>query len=312
MTSGYLRIGEFSQRVGVSAERLRAWEKRYGLLEPERSVGGFRLYSDADLARVHRMLVHLRRGASAAEAAQLAREDPASVVSESAAEPAARLAPRAARLRERLEHFDDVGAHAALDELLATFSLETTLRDVVMPCLAELGHRWEVGDISVGQEHFASNLLRGRLLSLAQGWGQGTGPRAVLAAPPGELHDLGLVVCGLALARQGMRVVFLGADCPIDTLMSAVQTVRPALVLLAAADRTLFQTARDPLRDLSDEVPLYVAGAGATPEVAGELGAAYVGDDPVGAAARLAGLAMAPQPAERGRPTSRTRPRREP
>ena len=55
-------------------------------------------------------------------------------------------------------------------------SLETVLRDVVLPYLRELGERWERGDATVAQEHFASNLLRGRLLGLARGWGQGTGP----------------------------------------------------------------------------------------------------------------------------------------
>jgi DNA-binding transcriptional MerR regulator len=294
MGAGYLRIGEFSQRVGVSAERLRAWEKRYGLLTPERSAGGFRLYSDADVARVQRMLAHLQRGASAAEAARLAWEAP--VALEAVTEGAPPLDRGVSRLRERLERFDDAGAHAVLDELLATFALGTVLRAVVLPCLVELGERWQSGEVSVGQEHFASNLLRGRLLSLAQGWGQGSGPRAVLAAPPGEQHDLGLIACGLALSRQGLRIVFLGADCPIDTLISTVRTVRPGLVLLSAVNPASFDAVRGALGELRSEVPLYVGAAGASQQLADELGATYVDADPVTVAIELASSLAAPSP----------------
>jgi DNA-binding transcriptional MerR regulator len=277
----------------VSAERLRAWEKRYGLLTPERSAGGFRLYSDADVARVQRMLAHLQRGASAAEAARLAWEAPAP---EAVTEVAPPLDRGVSRLRERMERFDDAGVHAVLDELLATFALETVLRAVVLPCLAELGERWQSGEVSVCQEHFASNLLRGRLLSLAQGWGQGSGPRAVLAAPPGEQHDLGLIACGLALSRQGLRIVFLGADCPIDTLITTVRTVRPALALLSAVNPASFDAVRGALGELRSEVPLYVGAAGASQQLADELGATYVDADPVSVAIQLASSVAAPSP----------------
>lgn len=286
MDAGYLRIGEFSQRVGVSPERLRAWEKRYRLLSPDRSTGGFRLYSDADAARVERMLVHLERGASAAEAARLAWERP--VVAEPPTGGPVRLDQEVRRLRERLEAFDDAGAHAVLDELIATFALETVLRDVILPYLVELGERWRSGEVTVGQEHFASNLLRARLLSLAQGWGQGAGPRVVLAAPPGEQHDLGLIVCGLVLSRQGLRVVFLGADSPIETLITTVRTVRPALVLLSTVNPASLDAVRDALRELSAQVPLYMGAGGASRQLADGLGATYVDGDPVSVAIELA------------------------
>jgi DNA-binding transcriptional MerR regulator/methylmalonyl-CoA mutase cobalamin-binding subunit len=289
MDGGYLHIGEFSQRVGVSPERLRAWERRYGMLAPDRSQGGFRLYSDADVARVQRMLAHLERGASAAEAARLAWSAPTAVEAPTAAGPLA-LNREVDRLRQRLETFDDAGTHAVLDELLATFALETVLRDVILPYLVDLGERWRTGEVSVGQEHFASNLLRARLLSLARGWGQGAGPRVVLAAPPGEQHDLGLIICGLVLSRQGLRVVFLGADSPIDTLITTVRTVRPVLVLLSAINPAAFDAVRDALRELSAQVPLYLGAAGASRQLADDLGGTYIEGDPVTVALELARL----------------------
>lgn len=89
-----------------------------------------------------------------------------------------------------LDRLDEHSTHTTLDRLLATFTLQTVLRDVVLPYLHELGDRWERGEAGVAQEHFASNLPRGRLLNPARSWGAGAGPRAVLACAPGEHHDL--------------------------------------------------------------------------------------------------------------------------
>src|SRR5215210_3404857 len=172
-SSGRLRIGELSRRVGVSAELLRAWERRYGLLAPTRTAGGFRLYGDRDERRVRSMLGHLDAGVSAAEGARLALLEPdfAPVLADAADGPVLRAV--AHQLRQALDVFDEPGAHAALDRLLSAFALETVLRDAVLPYLKELGERWQRGEASVAQEHFASTLVRGRLLGLARGWGSG-------------------------------------------------------------------------------------------------------------------------------------------
>ncbi len=90
-----------------------------------------------------------------------------------------------------------------LDRLLADLSLPAVLRDVVLPYLADLGGRWQRGRASIAMEHFASNVIRGRLAGLACGWGSGHGPQALLACPPGELHDMALMAFGIALNRQG-------------------------------------------------------------------------------------------------------------
>ncbi len=217
--SPVLRIGELSRRAGVSDHVLRAWESRYGLLQPVRSAGGFRLYSEADALRVRRMQAHLARGLSAAEAAQAvlgedsgAGADPGRAAGPHRAPPAA--GELSGDLRQALDAFDEPAAQAVLDRLVSDLSLTAVLRDVVLPYLAELGERWERGTASVAQEHFATNVIRGRLAGLARGWGNGHGPRAVLACPPGELHDLALMVFGIVLHRSGWRIDYLGMRHP--------------------------------------------------------------------------------------------------
>jgi methanogenic corrinoid protein MtbC1 len=154
--------------------------------------------------------------------------------------------------------------------------------------LRELGERWERGEASIAQEHFASQVVRGRLLGLARGWDRGAGPRAVLACMPGEQHDLGLIAFGLALRDRGWRIVFLGPDTPLDTLTDAADALRPDAVVLAATTPAHFERGRDALRAIARTLPVHVAGAGATPEVAAAAGARLLGPDPIAAAERLA------------------------
>lgn len=283
----HLRIGELSRRTGVAPELLRAWERRYGLLRPARSAGGFRLYSEVDERRVELMRSHLHGGLAAAEAAQRA------VAEAGSTEPAAQngsaeLEDAARSLRWALDSFAEAEGQAALDRLFGAFTIETVLRDVVIPYLSELGERWASGEVSVAQEHFASNVLRGRLLSLARGWDGGDGPRALLACAPGELHDLGLIAFGLALRRRGWRITFLGPDTPTDTLVDTAQRLEPALVVVSSTARRKLTPLVDILGRLRRNTRVAIAGAGATRSLADGAQVELLDTDPVRAAAALA------------------------
>ena len=289
-SNGYLRIGELARRTGVSPEVLRAWELRYGLLDPDRSPGGFRLYSDADERRVRTVRELIAAGVSAGDAARRALDDSG----------AARPGPledggavHALRhdLRSGLEGFDGERAHRALDRLLAALSIDAVLEDVVLPYLHELGDRWEAGQVSVAQEHFASNLLRGRLLGLARDWDATTGQCLVLACPPGERHDLPLIVFGIVAGRRGWRVTFLGGDTPFDTLERTARTERAALVVLSVSTPDVIERHPDALRHLASVAP-FAIGGNADPERVRELGGAPLEGDPVDAARTLSSRAL--------------------
>jgi MerR family transcriptional regulator, light-induced transcriptional regulator len=288
-SSPLLRIGELSRRLGVSDHVLRAWEGRYGLLQPVRSAGGFRLYSEADALRVRRMQAHLADGLSAAEAAravlgQDSRADGRAAGTDRVPTTESELS---VALRQALDAFDEPAAQAVLDRLLSDLSLTAVLRDVVLPYLTELGERWERGTASVAQEHFATNVIRGRLAGLARGWGNGHGPRAVLACPPGELHDLALMVFGIVLHRSGWRIDYLGMNTPVAELTRTVDARHPALVVLAATLPETLGPLAAQLTALAKRAPLALAGAGATPEIASTVGARLLTGDPVTAAENI-------------------------
>jgi DNA-binding transcriptional MerR regulator len=280
---GRIRIGELSRRIGISADRLRTWERRYELLRPERSEGGYRLYSEADERRVALMQEQLARGLSPAEAARVAL-----VMDEMNHAPAGSgLDDLVAALGNALERYDNGAAQAALDAMFAQFSAETVIREALMPYLRRLGESWECGEIGVDQEHHASNVIAGRLLGLARGWDLGGGPRALLACPPDELHELGLISFGIALRARGWRITYLGADTPVESLAAAAAAIEPDAVVVSAVSALRFSPHVKALRVLTRHAPLFLAGAGASAELCRRAGAELLEGDPVTAAGVL-------------------------
>lgn len=279
-----LRIGELSRRVGVNASVLRAWESRYGLITPFRSKAGYRLYSAADERRIHQMSQYLTAGVSPAQAAATVlrgdRVDPDRPASGGPA-------PTAGLLSRSLDDLDESGAQAALDRLFADYTIESVIDDALMPYLRKLGERWHDGRVSVAQEHFASNLIRGRLAGLARGWGAGRGPIAVLACPAGERHDLALLAFGVALQRLGWRIHYLGADTPLAEVARVAEQLPARMVVLAATAAERFEMLAPALRELSQSVPLVLAGAGATSAIAADAGATVSSLSPAAAARTL-------------------------
>jgi methanogenic corrinoid protein MtbC1 len=265
----------------VSVELLRAWERRYGLLRPSRSSGGLRLYATADVERVRLMQQHLADGLAAAEAAAAAAR------AQDAPPPAVSWEALREELSDALDGFDEPRAQAVLDRLLAVTTLETLLGEVVLPYLRALGERWAAGDATVAEEHFATAVLRGRLLGIARGWGVGMGPAAVLAGLPGEHHDLGLIAFGLALRAHGWRIVYLGPDAPIDTVEDACRRVEPHLVVLSAVTAERVQPVADDLRTLAAHRRVALGGAAAASGVLDADGMLLLGGDPIAEAARL-------------------------
>jgi methanogenic corrinoid protein MtbC1 len=271
----------------VSADTLRVWERRYDLLQPARSQGGFRLYGSVDEQRVRAMKMLIDSGVAAAEAARHAL----------AAGPAERTPPAAAdaggRLRAALERFDEAEANSILDDAIAALTVEAVTDRLVLPVMREIGKRWESGEIGVAQEHFATEVVRSRLLALARNWGAGSGPLALLACPPGERHDVGLLSFGVALRARGWRVTHLGPDTPIETIAHAAENLRPDAIVLATLSARPLEDSATELAALSRGNRVLIGGEAAG-EMAPRLGAEPLEPDPVEAARRLAAAGQGP------------------
>ena len=292
-----VRIGELARRAGLPPATLRAWERRYGIVDPQRTESGYRLYSRRDEQRLKRMLTLITEGLAPAEAA-------ARVLAANGGEPAGSAVglppgtdppvasePAAAmreRLRDELLAFDELAAQRTIDQAVAAYSTEGLLRELILPVMREIGAMWHAGEATVGQEHFASGIVRARILPLARGWSAGEGPLAILACPPGEQHDLGLISFGLLMRERGWRLAFFGADTPAPELAVATSEMDADVVVFATVSAPWGAGARADVAELARRVPVLVGGPGASRLSARELGIELLPEDLVEAADRLA------------------------
>jgi MerR family transcriptional regulator, light-induced transcriptional regulator len=192
------------------------------------------------------------------------------------------------QLAAAFRDLDEERAEEVLDGCFEALALEEALRDVVVPLMHGVGEDWASGALSVAQEHFATQVVRGRLTVVSRGWSRGEGRVAWLACPPGELHDLPLFAFGIVLHQRGWRIRFFGAHTPVHDLIAVARVFPPDLVVLAATTPHRFAARRWELTRLAQTAPLALAGEGATWHFAEAVGAELLTGDPVTAAQHVA------------------------
>ncbi len=255
------RIGEVARRTGVSVATLRAWERRYDLLDPDRTDGGHRLYADADVHRVEAMQQRLAQGWSASAAARDVRSAVATrapAIDTGTSSPAAALTDE---LEAALDAFDAGRADLALDDAFARLSLPAALDEVIMPAMRWVGDGWQDDPRVIAREHVATNAIRPRLLRLLRTATPVAGHVCVAATPEDEEHDLGLLAASAVAAISGWRVHFLGSRTPRAALERACSELRPEIVMVAATYADRATTFLDDPLDIG-EASLVVGGAG--------------------------------------------------
>jgi len=295
---GVYTVGEVEERTGVPAASLRQWERRYGFPDPERSESGYRYYSEADLELIRRMRDLVADGVPPSRAAVMVREG---APVGSTARPADDLARE---LGDALIALDAERSERVLGEAVALHPLETVLLDVIGPAMVRIGDLWHAGEVSVATEHFASNLVQGRLRGLLRlQQGQARGRRVVVACAPGERHEIGALVLAILLGRAGFDPVYLGSDTPVPDLAALVREEEAEAVLLSATSREAaagLRAERATLRELPALLVLGGAAFAREPELAAEVGGVFLGNDARKAVRELGALLAKRRPAADG------------
>lgn len=251
-----LRIGEVARRTGVAVSTLRAWERRYELLEPQRTEGGHRLYSDDDVQRVRRMQGLIDDGWPASAAAREVRSTPSPVtrlttISGEGTGPADELREL---LQQAFDQFDAAATDRVLDDTFARLDAGAALDRVILPALRWVGEGWEDDPRVIAREHFASNAIRPRLLRILRTTPAVAGQVAMAAAPETEEHDLSLLAASAVLTVSGWRVHFLGARTPSRALTRFADELQPRVVLIGALTRPPAEAFLDDLPDLDGAI----------------------------------------------------------
>jgi DNA-binding transcriptional MerR regulator len=307
-------LGVVIQETGLKPDTLRAWERRYSLPRPQRSPGGHRLYSQHDIDTIKWLIARQEEGLSIGNAVDLwdrleAEGREPLRMSEYAA-PEAPAAPALAavggtiaELREAWVSaclaFDKQRAEGTLTQAFALYPPETVCFEVLQEGLAYIGEGWYRSEVTVQQEHFASELAMRRLEGLMAAVPAPTRAGHILAAcPPDEEHTLGLLLLTLLLRRRGWDVLYLGADVPVESLETAT---KGGLQLAVSAAQQLHTAAAllDMARLLQEEgIPLAFGGGifNRLPSLAARIPGHFLGERSEAAPQIVERLLMSPRP----------------
>jgi MerR family transcriptional regulator, light-induced transcriptional regulator len=235
------------KETGITADTLRAWERRYGLPMPERTPGRHRLYSHYDIETVKWLMARQAQGLSISHAVEMWKDqiasgaDPlAAAVSTTSSQPI-HLAPETSLDVIRSHwlaaclNFDEADAEQALNQAFAIFPLEAVCTEVLQRGLAEIGMQWYENKSSVQQEHFASALAMRRLDALVSAAPAPTREQTILVGcPADEWHTFTPLLLTLRLRRRGFNVIYLGANVPETQFVETISTIGADLTVLVA------------------------------------------------------------------------------
>lgn len=285
------RIHVVAQRVGLSESLIRAWERRYRIVEPRRTPSGYRAYSERDLELLRRVKQLTDEGMAIGDVRALLpglRREVDVGPTQVGAPPgdiAAQFAAWRASLVGAGRSNDQARAEEILDEALRAHASLEVYRSLMVPALVQVGDLWHSGELSVAQEHLVTHAVRGKLLSLVDGVPRASRGHVLCACLPEEDHDIGLLGVALRFRLARFRVTFLGQRAPLDDVLSLASSVAPSHLALSAR----LDPSRAPhrvellrlVRRLPPSTKLLLGGRGFEQrlDLVGELGGTLVRDD---------------------------------
>lgn len=284
-------IGVVVKRTGIAAEVLRAWERRYNAVVPQRTDTGRRLYSDLDVARLVLMKRAVDAGRRISDVARLSEADLSDLVREdrdaAPVGPPPRTAPAApGSIAEQVEQcmaavedLDHHGLEKALSTASVTLSPARLRQELIVPLMRRIGDRWRDGTLRIVHEHMATAIVRSFLESLRGVLVPPHAPVLVVTTPAGQLHELGALLAANTAAEAGWDAVYLGPSLPADEI-AAVSRAKNARALLLSMvypghDPHVHEELRRLRRLVGDDMPILVGGDAAESyaETIDEIGA---------------------------------------
>jgi methanogenic corrinoid protein MtbC1 len=254
-------IKQVADLTGLTAERLRAWERRYAVVRPVRRANGYRTYTTRQVALLRVFAQLIEDGARIGDLID---------------EPMGRITTRAARRRsdhpvvgpllDAIRILDRRALETLVAQELSRRGIAGFAEEVALPLAQIVGDEWALGTVSIAAEHLASEVVVHALKGALNG-GDADAPTIVAACGPGDRHEWG-ILAALARARaQGWRIHYLGPDLPVAQAVEACWRLRPDVLAIAVSDAGLCAAARPELvrglRALPDGTIALVAGAGA-------------------------------------------------
>ena len=261
-----LPIRTVANLTGINPVTLRAWERRYNLITPQRTPKGHRLYTEDDVELIKQVLELLDQGISISQVKPLLEQTPSQLQETPFAETGDVWKSYQQKMLHAVEIFDEHVLDSTYNDALSLYPVDVVNQRLVSPLLRIIGERWKERDTGIAEEHFFSVYLRNKLGARIHHLNQrSNGQLLILACLPGEYHEIGLLLFALATVNFGYRVLILGSNTPLDQLPKVLQQRSCAGIVLSGSARPargLFETELPELVKKS-AIPVFVGGKSA-------------------------------------------------
>ena len=238
LTPASFSIQAAAERTGLSPHVIRAWERRYRAITPERSAGKHRLYSETEIERLALLHRAVRSGHSIGKIASLSTDKLSALATNRSDWPMRGPNDSAALFRSdalvATKRFDGPALEAAFKRALLSLGQQGLVRQTIAPLAEEIGEQWRTGELSAAHEHFFTASVKVFLGNLTKQFAMPlNAPRVIVATPAGQLHELGAVMAASTAANLGWRSIYLGPSLPAHEIAGAALSNEAAAVALS-------------------------------------------------------------------------------
>jgi DNA-binding transcriptional MerR regulator len=226
---GSYSIKDLERLSGIKAHTIRIWEKRYGLIDPERTITNIRTYSDSELKKILNISILNRNGLKISKIAQLSISEIATLVNK-LTEDTKDENSQFESLYIAMIDLDENLFDKIISRAIIQMGFEQMVLDILYPFFKRIGIMWQTGTITPAQEHFISNLVRQKLIVAIDSIVTSDNIDSktfILYLPEKELHELGLLFMHYILKKRGQKVIYLGPMLPVENL-KVIETLKPA------------------------------------------------------------------------------------
>jgi DNA-binding transcriptional MerR regulator len=254
MNYEYFSIGAVERDSGIACDTLRIWERRYGFPAPLRNAKGERMYPQGQLRRLQRIRRLLDQGLRPGKVVALSESD--LDLLEADLYPDDEVDDSIERIITVLQSTDGSELESELSDLYQRQGMQAFIVETVIPLLCTVGERWATGRLQIFEEHLLSEVLT-RFLNSEIHVLQKTAkkPRVLLATLPGEEHTLGLLMVSALLSSRSISVVNLGAEVPLDQLITAVDRFEVDVLGITFSGAYQYENIRRNINVLRDSIP---------------------------------------------------------
>ncbi len=258
-----LPIRTVADLTGVNPVTLRAWERRYNLITPQRTPKGHRLYTEEDVEHIRHVLELLEQGISISQVKPVLEQAPGQEQAAAVTDPGEVWRAYQRKMLQAVEHFDEHALDTLYNDVLSLYPVDVVIQRLVSPLLRIFGERWNERETGIAEEHFFTVYLRNKLGTRIHHMNQrSNGPMLLLACLPGDFHEIGLLLFALAAVNFGFRVLVLGSNMPLDQLPGVMRARTCAGVVLSGSARPVRGALENELAALVNKspVPVFVGG----------------------------------------------------